>query len=59
MASKAIYEADAKSLIYKFCQHEHLNRNSLLRVHRTSSIDEEVTANEWLSNQVKVLTKSS
>jgi len=55
MASKAIYEADAKSLIYKFCQHEHLNRNSLLRVHRTSSIDEEVTANEWLSNQKLVV----
>lgn len=52
MASKAICEADAKSLIYKFCKTEHLNRNQLLRIGKSSVIDEADQLNEWLSTKV-------
>ena len=52
MASKAIYEADAKSLIYKFCKSESLSRNDLLRVSKGTAIDDAVQENEWLSKKV-------
>ena len=53
MASKAIYEADAKSLIYKFCQSEHLRGNNLIRVCKSSVTDDLHKENEWLQKTVR------
>ena len=52
MAAKAIYEADAKSLIYRFCKTKHLARNNLLSVNEKSNLLTEESTNDWLANQV-------
>ena len=50
MASKAIYEADAKALIYKFISSKHLIRNELLKVDEGNAIEKE---DQWLLNKGK------
>ncbi|XP_065053736.1 ATP-citrate synthase-like [Rhopilema esculentum] len=55
MAAKAIYEADAKSLIYRFCKTKHLARNNLLSVNEKSNLLTEESTNDWLANQKLVV----
>ena len=52
MASKAIYEADAKFLLSKYLQNEKLVQNTVARVNESTQLDALLEQNAWLSQQV-------
>lgn len=53
MASKAIYEADAKSLIYKYVKNNGLVQNNLFRINENTEISTILGQGlNWLESEV-------